>query len=166
MKNKDDNKFDMRKILIYYLLAMLAFNFIIDGYIKDRIVETVEYSEFVKLGKEGKIVSVEADAYETVFEVKKDIKAETDKDKKENKKDKKETKAETEIYKTNSMVSHDNLQKMLDEWGVKKYTTKSEKVSWAQYMLSTWVIQIVIMMLVWNLISRSMQKREWVEEIR
>lgn len=149
MKQDDNNKFNMRKILIYYLLAMLAFNFIIDGYIKDKIVKTVDYSEFVKYGKEGKIVSVETDAYETIFEIKSDGK---------DKKDKKD-KNEEVIYKTNAMISNDELQKMLDEWGVKEYTSKSEKVSWAQYMLSTWVIPIVLMIIVWNIISKSMQKR-------
>lgn len=156
MKQDDNNKFNMRKILIYYLLAMLAFNFIIDGYIKDKIVKTVDYSEFVRLGKEGKIVSVETDAYETIFEVKTEEKT---KDKGKDKGKDKEKPEEAIIYKTNAMISNDELQKLLDTWGVKDYTSKSEKVSWAQYMLSTWVIPIVLMIIVWNIISKSMQKR-------
>lgn len=139
----DNNKFNMRKILIYYLIGMLAINFIIEGYIRKSVVKTVPFSEFVEMGDGGKIKSAEVDRYEVVFEVK----------------DEKDEEGNPKIYKTNMMGSQDALQEKFAEWDVVDYETTSEKQSWAQYMLTTWIIPIVIMIIAWNLITKMMQKR-------
>ena len=67
---KKNKKINRKKFLIYYLLIMITANFIFGGYLKEKLTETVSYSEFVKYGKEGRIVSVEEDLDEIVFEVK------------------------------------------------------------------------------------------------
>ncbi len=43
--------------------------------------------------------------------------------------------------------------------GVEEYTAKSQKVSIAQYLLTSWVIPIIFIMLIWNFISKSISKR-------
>ena len=137
---KKNKKFNRKKFLIYYLLIMITANFIFGGYLKEKLTETVSYSEFVKYGKEGRIVSVEEDLDEIVFEVKS--------------KDGKSTK----MYKANNM-NDPNLIDKLEEWGVEKYTAKSQKQSIAQYILLSWVIPIIIIGFFWNLLSRGMSKR-------
>ena len=137
---KKNKKFNRKKFLIYYLLIMITANFIFGGYLKEKLTETVSYSEFVKYGKEGRIVSVEEDLDEIVFEVKS--------------KDGKSTK----MYKANNM-NDPNLIDKLEEWGVENYTAKSQKQSIAQYILLSWVIPIIIIGFFWNLLSRGMAKR-------
>ena len=113
---KRDKKFNKKKWLIYYLLIMVTANFIFGGYLKEKLTKYVSYSEFVKLGEEGKIVAVEVDTDEILFEVK----TEDGKD--------------TKLYKANNM-NDPGLVDKLKEWGVKEYTAKSQKVSIAQYIL-------------------------------
>lgn len=137
---KKSKKFDRRKWLIYYLLIMVTANFIFGGYLKEKLTENVSYSEFVKLGKAGRIVSVEEDMDEILFEVKTE--------------DGKSTKR----YKANNM-NDPNLIDKLEEWGVEKYSAKSQKQSIAQYILLSWVIPIIIIGFVWNLLARGMTKR-------
>lgn len=137
---KKSKKFDRRKWLIYYLLIMVTANFIFGGYLKEKLTENVSYSEFVKLGKAGRIVSVEEDMDEILFEVKTE--------------DGKSTKR----YKANNM-NDPNLIDKLEEWGVEKYSAKSQKQSIAQYILLSWVIPIIIIGFVWNLFARGMTKR-------
>lgn len=137
---KKNKKFNRKKWLIYYLLIMVTANFIFGGYLKEKLTETVSYSEFVKYGKEGRVVAVEEDLDEIVFEVKS--------------KDGKSTK----MYKANNM-NDPNLVDKLEEWGVEKYTAKSQKQSIAQYILLTWVIPIIIIAFFWNLLSRGMSKK-------
>lgn len=95
MKNK---RFDRRKWLIYYLLIMVTANFIFGGYLKEKLTEYVSYSQFVKFGKEGRIVSVEEDIDEIHFEV--------------HTEDGKSTKR----YKANNMNDPSLIDK-LEEWG-------------------------------------------------
>ncbi len=137
---KKNKKFDRKKWLIYYLIIMVTLNFAFGGYLKEKLTETVSYSEFVKLGKTGKIISVEEDVYEIIFEVKS------------------EGDEPTKFYKTNNMNDPDLVNK-LEEWGIKDYTAKSQKQSFAQYILLTWVIPIIFMIFFWNLISKGMSKR-------
>ena len=114
--------------------------FYFGGYLKEKLTENVSYSEFVKLGKAGRIVSVEEDMDEILFEVKtEDLKS-------------------TKRYKTNNM-NDPNLIDKLEEWGVEKYSAKSQKQSIAQYILLSWVIPIIIIGFVWNLLARGMTKR-------
>lgn len=137
MKNK---RFDRRKWLIYYLLIMVTANFIFGGYLKEKLTEYVSYSQFVKFGKEGRIVSVEEDIDEIHFEV--------------HTEDGKSTKR----YKANNMNDPSLIDK-LEEWGVEEYTAKSQKVSISQYILFSWVIPIAFIMFIWNLISKRIAKR-------
>ncbi|MBW4829605.1 MAG: ATP-dependent zinc metalloprotease FtsH [Clostridiaceae bacterium] len=137
---KGNKRFDKKKGLLYYLLIMLTINFIFNGYLKQKFVQNVSYSEFVRLGEEGKIVSVEVDNDEIIFVVKS------------------ENKKSGKLYKANNMKDPDLVGK-LEEWGVKEYTAKSQKVSMAQYFLTSWVIPIIFIMMIWNFISRSISKR-------
>jgi cell division protease FtsH len=129
-----DNK---RKWLIYYLLIMLTMNFIFNGYFKQKLIQNVSYSEFIKLGKEGKIVTVEVDTDEIIFEVKSED-------------------GKNKLYKANNM-NDPGLVDKLEEWGV-EYTAKSQKVSVAQYILTSWIIPIIFIALVWVLISKGISK--------
>lgn len=137
---KGKKRFDKKKGLLYYLLIMLTINFIFNGYLKQKFIQNVSYSEFVKLGEEGKIVSVEVDNDEIIFEVKS------------------ENKKSGKLYKANNMKDPELVGK-LEEWGVEEYTARSQKVSIAQYLLTSWVIPIIIIMMIWNFISRSISKR-------
>jgi len=137
---KKNKKIDRKKLLIIYLLIMVTANFIFGGYLKEKLTETVSYSEFVKYGKEGRIIAVEEDLDEILFEVKS--------------KDGKSTK----LYKANNM-NDPNLVDKLEEWGVENYTAKSQKQSIAQYILLSWVIPIILIAFFWNLLSRGMAKR-------
>lgn len=137
---KGKKRFDKKKGLLYYLLIMLTINFIFNGYLKQKFIQNVNYSEFVKLGEEGKIVSVEVDNDEIIFEVKS------------------ENKKSGKLYKANNMKDPELVGK-LEEWGVEEYTARSQKVSIAQYLLTSWVIPIIIIMMIWNFISRSISKR-------
>ena len=130
-----DNK---RKWLIYYLLIMLTMNFIFNGYFKQKLIQNVSYSEFIKLGKEGKIVTVEVDTDEIIFEVKSED-------------------GKNKLYKANNM-NDPGLVDKLEEWGV-EYTAKSQKVSIAQYILTSWIIPIIFIWLIWSLISKGISKR-------
>ncbi|MCF6461711.1 ATP-dependent zinc metalloprotease FtsH [Clostridium sp. Cult3] len=138
--DKRNKRFDKKKWLIYYLLIMLAVNFIFNGYLKQKFIQNVSYSQFVKLGEEGKIISVEVDTDEILFEIKP------------------EKGKSPKLYKANNMKDP-NLVDKLEEWGVEEYEAKSQKVSIAQYLLTSWVIPIIFIMFIWNLISRSMAKR-------
>lgn len=137
---KGKKRFDKKKGLLYYLLIMLTINFIFNGYLKQKFIQNVSYSEFVKLGEEGKIVSVEVDNDEIIFKVKS------------------ENKKSGKLYKANNMKDPELVGK-LEEWGVEEYTARSQKVSIAQYLLTSWVIPIIIIMMIWNFISRSISKR-------
>lgn len=137
---KDDKRFNMKKLLIYYLLLMLAVHFFIDGFVRDKLIETVQYSKFIELGEKGKISAVEVDRDEIFFEVKG------------------KNKDENEFYKTNNM-NDPTLIDNLREWKVKDFTAKSQKVSLAQYILTTWIIPMIFIIFLWNIISRSMTKR-------
>ena len=138
--DKRNKRFDKKKWLIYYLLIMITVNFIFNGYLKQKFIQNVSYSKFVKLGEEGKIISVEVDTDEILFETKP------------------EKGKSPKLYKANNMKDP-NLVDKLEEWGVEEYEAKSQKVSIAQYLLTSWVIPIIFIMFIWNLISRSMAKR-------
>ncbi len=131
-----DNK---RKWLTYYLLIMLTVNFIFNGYLKQKFIQNVSYSEFVELGEEGKIAAVEVDTDEIIFEVKSEN-------------------GKIKLYKANNMKDPSLVDK-LEKWGVKDYTAKSQKVSISQYILTTWIVPTIFIMLIWGLISKSINKR-------
>ncbi|NMA86623.1 MAG: AAA family ATPase, partial [Tissierellia bacterium] len=137
---KQNRKFDRKKWLIYYLIIMVTLNFAFGGYLKEKLTESISYSEFVKFGKAGRVVSVEEDLDEIVFEVKL------------------EDGKSTKMYKANNM-NDPNLVDKLEEWGVEKYTAKSQKQSMAQYILLSWVIPIIFIAFLWNLLSRGMSKK-------
>ena len=136
----DDNNFDKKKWLVYYILAMLTITFVFNGYLKQKLIQNVSYSQFVKFGEQGKIASVVVDSDEIIFQVKS------------------ENKKALELYKSNNMQDP-NLVNRLEEWGVEEYTSKSQKVSIAQYFLTNWIIPIIFIMVIWSLISKSMSKR-------
>lgn len=140
VRMKSNRNFDKRKWLIYYILIMITVNFIFNGYLKQKFIQNVSYSQFVKFGEEGKIISVVVDSDEIIFE----IQSEKGKSPK--------------LYKSNNMKDP-NLVDKLEEWGVKEYTAKSQKVSIAQYLLTSWVIPIILIMIIWNFISKSISKR-------
>lgn len=120
---------------------MVTLNFAFGGYLKEKLTESISYSEFVKFGKAGRVVSVEEDLDEIVFEVKL------------------EDGKSTKMYKANNM-NDPNLVDKLEEWGgVEKYTAKSQKQSMAQYILLSWVIPIIFIAFLWNLLSRGMSKK-------
>lgn len=138
--DKRNRRFNKKKWLIYYLLIMLTINFIFNGYLKEKFIQNVSYSQFVKLGEEGKVISVEVDTDEILFEVKL------------------EREESPKLYRANNMKDP-NLVDKLEEWGVEEYTAKPQKVSIAQYLLTSWVLPIIFIMFIWNLISRNMAKR-------
>ena len=137
---KKNKKFDRKKLLIYYLLIMITANFVFSGYLREKITENISYSEFVKFGKEGRIVSVEGDLDEILFKVKS------------------EDGKSTKMYKTNNM-NDPNLIDKLEAWGVEDYSAKSQKQSIAQYLLFSLIIPIIFIGFLWNLLSRGMAKR-------
>ena len=83
---------------------MLTVNFIFNGYLKQKFIQNVSYSEFVKLGEEGKIIAVEVDVDEIIFQIKSDN-------------------GKLKLYKANNM-NDPSLVDKLDEWGVEEYTAK------------------------------------------
>ena len=137
---KGNKKFDKNKFLIYYRLMMLTLIFVFNGYLKQKLIQNVSYSEFVRLGEDGKIVAVEVDNDEIIFEVKSD------------------NEKSGKLYKANNMKDP-NLVDKLDKWGVKEYTSKNQQVSIAQHFLTSWVIPIIFIMMIWKFISKIVSKR-------
>ncbi|MCD8188343.1 MAG: ATP-dependent zinc metalloprotease FtsH [Ruminococcus sp.] len=133
-----------KKSLLYYaiisIIVLLLVNAVIVPMIKNQQIVETQYSFFLTQVDEGNVTKVEVQSDEILFEVQ-------------------DESGNTQIYSTGKMDDPDLIDRLYSSSGDIAFTTVTEEANPILEFLFSWVIPIVLMIVLWNIIMRSMNKR-------
>ncbi len=133
-----------KKSLLYYaiisIIALLLFNAVIVPMIENQQIVETQYSFFLTQVDEGNVTKVEVQSDEILFEVQ-------------------DESGNTQIYSTGKMDDPNLIDRLYSSSGDIAFTTVTEETNPILEFLFSWVIPIVLMIVLWNIIMRSMNKR-------
>lgn len=133
-----------KKSLLYYaiisIIVLLLVNAVIVPMIENQQIVETQYSFFLTQVDEGNVTKVEVQSDEILFEVQ-------------------DESGNTQIYSTGKMDDPDLIDRLYSSSGDIAFTTVTEEANPILEFLFSWVIPIVLMIVLWNIIMRSMNKR-------
>ncbi|MCD7891730.1 MAG: ATP-dependent zinc metalloprotease FtsH [Ruminococcus sp.] len=139
-----NEKRNPRKNLLYYaiisIIVLLLFNAVIVPMIENQQIVETQYSFFLTQVDEGNVTKVEVQSNEILFEVQ-------------------DESGNTQIYSTGKMDDPDLIDRLYSSSGDIAFTTVTEETNTILEFIFSWVIPIVLMIVLWNIIMRSMNKR-------